>query len=192
LRTTKRILRQIKEWKDIPMMISGVYRLFTYIPWESIPEEYKQFFNADAEKDWNTDLDAFKEKNIALDVNAEIKAILRGMVKKNITHSLGLIPITLADIFMCGINVGRFQGELSKIISDFSKNIEIDRALAEQLALLSTIELLKKMIDSVDISLSFDIDEVTEKLIKEYTKNLEDATNEILTELKENSEKGAS
>ena len=173
MRTTKRILRQINQWKEVPMMVSGMYRLFTYIPWEEIPEEYKQFFDEKAREEWDEDLDSFKEKNIELDIEAEVKAILRVLVKKNITHSLGLIPIILADSFIYGLSTNKYQAKLAKIIKEYTQNLDIDRSLAEQLAIISTVDLLKEVIDSVSMELSFDIDEVTAKLMSEY-KNMVD------------------
>lgn len=168
MRTTKRILRQIKEWKEIPMMVAGMYRLFTYIPWEKIPEEYKAFFDEKAKEEWDKDLDSFKEKNIELDIEAEVKAILRVLVKKNVTHSLGLVPIVMADTFIHGINTNKYQAKLAKIIKEYTENVDLDRGLAEQLAIITTVGLLKEIIDDVNMDLSFDIDSVTDKLMKEY------------------------
>lgn len=44
MRTERAILKRVKFWKDNPMLVSGVYRLFIYLDWSSIPEEYHEFF----------------------------------------------------------------------------------------------------------------------------------------------------
>ena len=50
MRTHKAILKKVKEWQGNPMMVAGVYRLFTYLPWSMIPEQYKEFFPKEAEE----------------------------------------------------------------------------------------------------------------------------------------------
>ncbi len=168
LRTTKRILNKIQTWEGNPMLVAGIYRLFTYIPWEDIPEKYRKFFDPKAEETWNDDLKNFKEENIKLDIDAESKAILRLLVTKNVTHSLGMIPIVLADAYVYGIGVAPLQGKLLKLIGMYKEFIVLDRDLAEQYAILSVAELLNEIISSVDSEFSFDLEDVTSKIMKEY------------------------
>jgi hypothetical protein len=150
------------------MLVAGMYRLFTYVAWEDIPEEYKEFFDEKAKEVWNKDLGAFTEENIELDIDAEIKAILKVLVKKNVTHSLGMIPIILADAYVYGIGTGPLEGKLLRIITQYKEFVDIDRDLAEQYTILSTVEFLKEVITKVNRELSFNIEDVTEKLMAEY------------------------
>jgi hypothetical protein len=168
LRSNKRILNKIKSWSGNPMLVAGMYRLFTYVAWEDIPEEYKEFFDEKAKEVWNKDLGAFTEENIELDIDAEIKAILKVLVKKNVTHSLGMIPIILADAYVYGIGTGPLEGKLLRIITQYKEFVDIDRDLAEQYTILSTVEFLKEVITKVNRELSFNIEDVTEKLMAEY------------------------
>jgi hypothetical protein len=168
LRTKRKILKKIDEWKDSPMMVSGVYRLFTYIPFEDIPEKYRSFFPEEAEENWDKDLDEFGEKNIKLDIGAEIRALLKILAKRNITNALGIVPLVLADVYIYGYGTNTFQGTLSKIIKNYTENVDLDRNLAEQLAAIETVELLKDIVAKTKIKLGYDIDNVVEKLLKKY------------------------
>ena len=168
MRTKGRILKKISAWKGNPMMVAGLYRLFTYVPWEDIPEEYKKFFPDGAELDWDKDLETFDGKNIQLDVESEIKAILKLVTTRNITHALGLIPIVLADTYAYGVGVSPLQAQLLKLIAKYKENIELDRELAEQLALLDTVMLFKTIVKKLDFELSFNIDDVAEQLMREF------------------------
>lgn len=175
MRTQKVILRKIKEWKDNPMLVAGIYRLFTYIPWEAIPDEYKSFFPEEAKDTWDDDLKNYGKKDMLLDINTEVRAILQVLAKKNVTHCLGLVPIVLADIYMYGAGINKFQSSLLKIISSYKEYVDIDRPLAEQYAIIGTVELLKNIVNNIKIKLTFDIDAVLQKLLSDYNKNLEDS-----------------
>lgn len=173
MRTQKVILRKVKEWKNNPMLVAGIYRLFTYITWDAIPEEYKAFFPKEARETWDDDLKKYGKQDMLLDINAEIKAILKVLAKKNVTHCLGLIPLVLADIYMYGASIAKFQGSLLKIINNYKDYVEVDRSLAEQYAIIETVELLKNIVNTIKIDLAFNIDEVLQKLLVDYNKNLE-------------------
>lgn len=155
------------------MLVAGMYRLFTYVPWDAIPEEHKEFFDDEAKKVWDKDLDQFTSENIELDIKAEIHAILKVLVKRNITHSLGLIPIVLADAYVYGVGIGPLQGKLIKIVEDYKDYVGIDRDLAEQYAVLTTIDYIKELVGKIGIELDFDIDEVTKELMDKYEKATE-------------------
>jgi hypothetical protein len=171
LRTKKEALRKIEEWKNNPMLVSGIYRLFTYLPWDTIPEEYKTFFPAEAKEKWDEDLSSYGKTEVELDIDAEVRAILKVLVKKNVTHCMGLIPMVLADVYMHGTGISVFQSSLIKIINNYKKYVDIDRQLAEQYSMIEIIDLLKTIINKVGIKLSFDIDIVAAKLNEEYEKN---------------------
>lgn len=178
MRTKKVILRKADEWKDNPMLVSGLYRLFTYLPWEAIPEEYKKFFPEESEKIWDEDLKDFDKKDILRDIDAEIRAILKVLVKKNITNSMGLIPMILADAYMYGVGIATFQGSLLKIINTYKLNMDVDRELAEQLVTIQTIELIKEIISKLNLNLSFDIEKVRAEIAEQMAKA--EKTNEEL------------
>jgi len=182
MQTTKRILNKIQSWEGNPMLVAGMYRLFTYVPWADIPVKYKQFFDPNAAETWDDDLDDFKEENIKLDIDAEAKAILQLLVKKNVTHSLGMIPIVLADTYVFGVGIAPLQGKLLKLISMYKDFIEIDRDLAEQYAILSVAELLNEIVTSVDSEFSFDLEVVTQKIMDEYNSKGKKAKKELSLE----------
>jgi hypothetical protein len=170
LRTQKEILRKVELWKDNPMFVSGLYRLFTYLPWSKVPEEYKEFFPKEAAEMWDNDLDLYGNHEVKQDINSEIRAILQVLVKKNITHGIGLVPMILADIYANGNGITIFQGRLSKITDAYKENISYDRELGEKLATFEVIDLLKEISIKLNIDLSFDIDVVVEQLTEQFNK----------------------
>lgn len=178
MRTHKVILRKINEWDGNPMLVAGMYRLFTYLPWALVPEKYKEFFPEEAKDKWDEDLDNFDLALLKQDIESEVRAILNVLAKRNVTHALGLIPMVLADLFIVDKNIGKIQGELSKIINDYKYNVDIDRQLSEQLAMFDLIELLRTIITKAGISLSFDFDKASDQVVEAANKLFEDWQND--------------
>ena len=142
MRTQKQILRKIDAWKNDPMMVSGVYRLFTYIPFESIPEEYHSHFPEEAREKWNDDLNQYTRAHLYLDVEAQMNAFLKIISKKNIVHCIGLIPMMLADLYMADISANKLQARLSKLKREYQEEVAINRVTAEQVAIHEMLEIL--------------------------------------------------
>lgn len=187
MRTEKVILRKINEWKNNPMLVSGVYRLFTYLPWEKIPDEYKEFFPEEAKEKWNDDLKTYTKENILLDIGAQINALVKVMAKKNITHSIGLIPMIMADIFMYGKSIIKIQTVLNKLIKEYKDYIMIDRNLAEQYSAIILLDLLRYIIKYVNIEFTYDFEDAAEKVMEKYkdkeniiTKEVDEQINKAL------------
>ena len=57
VKTTEQILKKVEEWRQSPLLTTGIYTLFTYIPFKAIPDEYKDFFEKEAADIWDTQLD---------------------------------------------------------------------------------------------------------------------------------------
>lgn len=171
LKTQKAILKKIKEWEGNPMLVAGMYRLFAYLPWVLVPDKYKEFFPEDAKDTWMKDEGNYKEEEILQDIESEIRAILNSIAKKNVTNSLGLIPMILADLFIINKQVGGLQGQLAKTINTFKENIELDRNLAEQLAMFEIFDILRNIIKKAKLkNMSFDFEKALEQVVGTATK----------------------
>ena len=168
MRTKKRILNKAAAWSNNPMMIAGTYKLFTYVPWADIPEKYKPFFDAKAADIWDTDLETYDEDLVKYDIERQIKAILQILVKKNVTHSVGLLPSILADAYAIGLGTSPFEGKILKIVEEYKEIVDFDRTLAEQYVLIKVVDLMKAIVKKLHYELSFDINHVVELLIKDY------------------------
>jgi hypothetical protein len=173
MRAKKSIICKVENWKSTPMLVTGLYRLFTYLPWNAVPSDYKQFFKKEAQAIWNDDLKTFKEDNIKKDMVTEIKGILTGLTTKNITQTLGIIPMVLADAFICGANIDKLVYGLLNLIKEYIGFADIDRDLAERYAILGIAEILKKVVRRVELSLDFDIDVVVKRILTHFDKFVE-------------------
>lgn len=197
MRTHKAILKKVKEWQGNPMMVAGVYRLFTYLPWSMIPEQYKEFFPKEAEEKWDEDIGEINLAHLKMDIESEVRAILNMMAKKNVTHCLGLVPMVLADVFIIERSVASLQGRLSKIINTYKENMDIDMELAEYLAVHDLFELLKEILNKSKINVSFNLDKAFEQVLEAIeklknsenqvgiTKDIDKQVDEALTKYKE-------
>lgn len=167
MRKQKAILSLVDEWKKEPLLVTGLYRLFTYLPWKEIPKEYHSWFPAEAKKDWNKDLKGFKESHIALDVQTQIVAILNALDKKNIIQTFSILPIMLADVYVYGKSVDKLQEELINTTNDFANAVTTaGRGLAEVAAIYSLVDMLKEVQLKLDLKLDFSIDEQLDKIIE--------------------------
>lgn len=174
MKTHRKILKKIAEWEGNPMMVAGLYRLFTYLPWEKVPEKYKEFFPPEAPETWDDDLDKHTEEELKLDVEAEIRAMLNVLAKRNITNSLGIVPMILADVFVMDKPAGPIQGQLLTTIQMYKENVYYDRYLAEQLAMFDIFEMIGKIVKKAKINLSFNLDQAIKQVIEAATKLKED------------------
>lgn len=174
MKTHRKILKKIAEWEGNPMMVAGLYRLFTYLPWEKVPEKYKEFFPPEAPETWDDDLDKYTEEELKLDVEAEIRAMLNVLAKRNITNSLGIVPMILADVFVMDKPAGPIQGQLLTTIQMYKENVYYDRYLAEQLAMFDIFEMIGKIVKKAKINLSFNLDQAIQQVIEAATKLKED------------------
>lgn len=174
MKTHRKILKKIAEWEGNPMMVAGLYRLFTYLPWEKVPEKYKEFFPPEAPETWDDDLDKYTEEELKLDVEAEIRAMLNVLAKRNITNSLGIVPMILADVFVMDKPAGPIQGQLLTTIQMYKENVYYDRYLAEQLAMFDIFEMIGKIVKKAKINLSFNLDQAIKQVIEAATKLKED------------------
>lgn len=143
MRTKKAIKRRIKAWQNNAMFVSGIYKLFTYLPFAEIPEEYKQYFNQEAIDVWDKDLDSFTEKDMYSFIDNQIRLILTLLSKGNVVSAVGLIPTVLADIFMFDYSVDQLQAKLNKLIKNYASTAELKPLLAEELATIETFEILR-------------------------------------------------
>jgi hypothetical protein len=168
LRTKQAILKKVEHWKLYPMMVTGIYRLFTYLPFEDIPKEYKEFFPEDAKDSWADDLKNFGREEIETELIVEMRALLQILAKRNIINALGVVPMLFADMYMANYGVSSFQGKLLKITKTFQEVVNVDRSLAEQLAMQEIIELLKEIIKKMNLKVPFDMDKVLEQMVESY------------------------
>lgn len=190
MRTHKTILRKVNEWEGNAMMVAGLYRLFIYLPWSLVPEKYKEFFPEEAKIEWDKDVYDTDVNLVKQDIASEIRAILNVIAKKNITQSLGIIPMILADAFIAGQNIGNLHGQLSSIINTYKEHVDLDRQLAEQLAMFEIFELLKLVVEKLKIELPFDMDQAIEQVIEAASKlEVKDSNVEITASLEQQIDK---
>ena len=151
-KTDKVVISKAVGWLKNPMYVSGAYRLFTYVKWENLPEEYKKFYPADAAAMWNDDLENFKHKNIMLDIESEIKAVYRELIDKNLVHAMGLVPIIIADMFMLDKHHMKVEVKLNKVISTYIEDLKHDRDMAEVAAAYAVVEVLEFIVKKLNLS----------------------------------------
>jgi len=183
LKNHKSILRKVKEWEGNPMLVAGLYRLFAYLPWDLVPDKYKEFFPEDAKEAWIKDDGIHSIEELKMDVESEVRAILNTIAKKNITNSFGLVPMILADLFIMEKRTGPLQGRLFKIIETYKENINLDRTLAEQYAMFEIFDLLKAIVKKAGIEkeMLFDLDKAIDQVVQASQKINSDVSNLTIT-----------
>lgn len=196
MKTSKTILRKINEWEGDPMMVAGMYRLFTYLPWSLVPEKYKSFFPEDAKDIWDTDLENYNKDQLKQDIESEVRAILNVLAKKNVTHAMGLIPMILADAYIIDIKTVKLKAKLIKIINAYKLNMDIDIELAEMASMFELFDLIRDIIKAADIKLSFDLEQAISQVLEAamklqlntetpvITKNIDAQVDQALAEYK--------
>lgn len=180
MKTHKSILKKINEWEGNAMMVAGVYRLFTYLPWDQVPEKYKSFFPEEAKEKWDDDLGKYNEEELKLDIEAEIRALLNVLAKKNITNALGVVPMILADVFVIGKPTGALQGKLLKVITTYKDILELDRTLAEQLTMFEIFDIVETIVKKASLKLSFDLQTAIEQ-VKTAALKVDESNTNIVT-----------
>jgi len=183
MKTHRAILKKIEDWEGNPMFVAGLYRLFAYLPWDLVPEKYKEFFPEDAKDTWMKDDGDYDVEEIKMDIESEIRAILNTIAKKNITNAFGIIPMIFADLYMMDKRTGSLQGQLNKIISTYKENVELDRKLAEQLAMFEIFDLLRTIIKRTGIQgqMVFDMEKAIDQVIEASQKIENDISNAKVT-----------
>lgn len=183
MKTHRAILKKIKEWEGNPMLVAGLYRLFAYLPWDLVPDKYKEFFPEDAKDTWMKDDGQYTEEELKQDIESEIRAILNTIAKKNITNSFGIVPMILADLYMMNKRTGALQGQLNKTINTFKDNVELDRKLAEQLAMFEIFDLIRAIIKKAGIEkqMLFDLDKAIDQVVEASQKIENDVSNVKMT-----------
>lgn len=173
MRKEKTILDKVKSLKNNAIMSPAIYRLLTYVKWESIPEEYKSFFPEAAKTVWNDDLKLFKIENILLDLDTELKAVYKILMNRYIVQATALIPIILADVFILGYPITRYETKLKKLIDTFIDNLEYGRNNTEYAAMLDIIDLLEQIVYTLDLEIKEDLVSIHKRLLDKYTHDLE-------------------
>lgn len=184
MKTDKAILRRINAWKTNPMLVSGVYKLFTYIPFEKIPAEYAGHFAEEARKIWDEDIRNFTVEQMHEMLNSEIILVLESLASGNVVNAVGFFPTVLADLWAFDYPVDKLTGKLNKEISDYTKLLKTNKPLADEVLMLSMFQMIHdihKMLP--DFKPTYDIEKTEEKIIEkflEFTRVLE-ATGGIVT-----------
>lgn len=183
MKTHRAILKKIKEWEGNPMLVAGLYRLFAYLPWDLVPDKYKEFFPEDAKDTWMKDDGQYTEEELKQDIESEVRAILNTIAKKNITNAFGIVPMILADLYMMNKRTGALQGHLNKTINTFKENVELDRKLAEQLAMFEIFDIIRAIIKKAGIEgqMVFDLDKAIDQVVEASQKIENDVSNVKVT-----------
>lgn len=184
MRTEKEILRKVAEWKDNPIMVPGMHRLFVYLKWDSIPQEIRQFYPEEAkliwdEQDTHSMVDSLNEDMLIL-----IKSIYKELQKKSITISFGLLPLLLADSFVSGLKIGNLQAQLTNIINEYADTVKYDRSVAEAYSLIKVTEFIEAVVAKNKLKLDINLQEITTSLLNSPQYKLQDVLSTTpLTEL---------
>lgn len=174
-RAVKSILRKIETWKTAEMS-TGLYRLFTYLTWEEIPEKYKKFFSEEAKKLW-LEVGASDTDGIAEDTDMMINNILLELSKGNITLTFPLIPPLLADLFVLGRGTDRLQAAYMTIIRDYLEVRKFDVQLASIEAALKISNLIDKIVKAMGVEVSINISETMDNILAAGVFELADKPN---------------
>jgi len=170
MRIKKSILKKINNWKKDPMLVTGLYRLFTYIPWKDVPKNYKQFFEKDAKKIWDDDLGTYKYSDIKNDMIIQIKGILRSLTSRNFVQTIGIIPMLLADMYMLGNSVDYLVKRVKTLSDEYIEYIDLDRESAENYATLEIADILKEVVKVNRLELDFEIDVIVNRILTHFEK----------------------
>lgn len=166
MRTVKTIKRQVEAWSNEPAMVTGVFRLLTYIPWNQIEEKYKGHFPPEAKDTWNDDLENYKDKHIMLDLATEVTSVFNALHLKNITQALSILPIMVADTFALGKKVGKYQRKLKEVTNNFLKYAnEGGRELAEVATMYEITDFINDIVKETQLTLQYHPDEMLEKIL---------------------------
>lgn len=168
MRQQKTILRKAQSLENNALMAPAIYRLLTYVKWEKIPEKYKEFFDKGAEAVWNDDLKEFKEENILLDVDTEIKAIYKAIRNKYIIQALSLVPIMLADIYMLSYPISNYETELRKLTDKYIVNYELGKDTADNIAMLDLLDFLNVIITKTKLDIQKDLPKIHTDILDIY------------------------
>lgn len=176
--TTKQILRKVDSWSGNPLWSLGLYRLFIYIPWDSIPSKYKESaefkaaFKEDIISKWDENLDEL-DKGVEYDLGEYIKVIFINILSRQIVRAFGLLPVIYADLFILGNKVDGRLGNLSKTIKEYLNYIKKDREAAEALAMYKISEELMYIIKTFNIPTKYEPETILSKVNKEIEKLLD-------------------
>lgn len=170
MRQKKTILKKINRWHKHPLLITGLYRLFTYIPYEEIPEMHRQFFNEEAKEIWNTDLKDYTEAKILDGIDTQIKDLLRSFSERAYVQTIGMIPVVLADVFVYGQSIDKLLLETLSLSEEYASWTAVDRDLAEHYTMLGIAEILKEIVKKVNLKLNYNIDEIVNRFVTHFDK----------------------
>lgn len=173
MRGKKQILRKVDAISKNALMSPAIYRLLTYVDWESVPEKYKSFYPDEAKDVWNNDLDTFKEENVLLDLDTEIKAVFTALNKKLIIQALAFVPIVLADFYVLGNPMDPYEVRVKELTDRYIKNtVELDRHHADYLAMLDISDLMSDIIEKGNLDLKEDLPTILITVYDKYTEDL--------------------
>lgn len=71
-----------------------------------------------------------------------------------------MVPMIMADVFMCGKSTDKLQGDLLNTINNYKTYVSFGRDLAEEYATRSIIEILRDVMKTLRIGVDFDFDKV--------------------------------
>lgn len=155
-------------------MAPAVYRLFTFVPWEFIPEDHKKFFPEGAEKEWDKDLKDYKEEHLLLDLDTEVKAVLKALNKRLIVQALALMPIILADFFVLGNPMDSLQLKLKTITDNYINNLSlVSQEEAETIAMFDLVDMLEPIVNKIKTDITDNFQKVVLDMFAFYSKDNE-------------------
>jgi len=188
LRGKKQILRKVEAISNNALMSPAIYRLLTYVDWELVPEKYKSFYPEEAKDLWDSDLETFKDDNVLLDLDTEIKAVFRALNNKLIIQALAFVPIVLADFYILGNPMDPYETRVKKLTDRFIKNtIELEKHYADYLAMLDIADLLEDIIEKGNLEIKEDLPTILINLFSIYEEDIKkaEAYKEVEVELDE-------
>lgn len=169
MKTEKAILRRLKAWANNPMLVSGTYKLFTYLPFEKIPAEYSKFFDEQAKNVWDSDLKDFTEEKMIPFVDNQLRLILDTLAKGNIINAIGLFPAVLADLWVFDYPIDKLIGSLNKEVNSYRETIKVNGILADEILMIYSFQLIREIQKTlVNYAPSYDVDKSEENIVSKF------------------------
>ncbi len=152
VKTTEQILKKVEEWRQSPLLTTGIYTLFTYIPFKSIPDEYKDFFEKEAADIWDTQLD-LTGKEFEVVYSQLVRGVLGQLKNLNIVAAFGFIPMLLADAWVHGVKIGNLEQQLIVAVEKYQEEVAVERPITEMNAIITITEFILELLDKLKIDL---------------------------------------
>lgn len=170
-RKVKTILRKAESMRQDAKTAIGGYRLYTFIPWEQIPEEIKPYFPENSEEAWDKEIST---DGLEVDIEIQVKGLLNDLARGNILRAVMLLPTIIADIFILGHETKNYERRYRDMLSDYSLTYWLDTLIADIDIVTKSTTLINDMLSRAEINPGVDIKEFRDSVVSEIFQKRED------------------